>query len=164
MPYMIHLHEQEHPVAMIVGQEDNMHPITVIEITASVICVVLLFIITMLIPKKARKISLFLVLFITLVLISWFAVRPYWIDYKVSIKTEQLNLYLKQRYPNQEWKIDRKVGRQYNPYSLDVTFENEKDWTYSYLVRDNQTISQNGYSVPDGKSPEAGQHHETTGQ
>ncbi|HEY2492145.1 MAG TPA: hypothetical protein VGI33_04410, partial [Paenibacillus sp.] len=80
-----------------------------------------LFGIALLVPKKARKTSLRLAFSLILMLISFFIIRPYWIDYKVSIKTEQLNLYLGQKYPNQEW-------------------------TYTYLVSDDNNISLNSYS------------------
>lgn len=137
-----------------------MHPITAIEITSSVVMIIFLFTIALLVPIRTRKISLFFVLSLTLILIVIFVFRPYWIDYKVSVKTEHLNLYLEQKYPNQEWIIHRKEERQYNPYSLDVTFENEKQWTYTYLVSDTKGISQIGYSVPNGENPDSGQHHE----
>jgi hypothetical protein len=135
-----------------------MHPITVIEITASVAIVILLFAIALLVLKKARKISLLLASSLTLILIAFFAIRPYWINYQVSKKTEQLNRYLEQKYPNQKWEIKRRAGRQYNPYHLDITFENEKGWIYTYSVRDDNTICQISLGVPDGKLPNEGKH------
>lgn len=137
-----------------------MHPITVVHITASVAIVILFFVIAFLIPKKARKIGLLLASFLTLFLISIFTIRPLWINYQVSKKTEQLNRYLEQKYPNQEWEIKRMAGRQYNPYHLDVTFENEKGWIYTYWVRDDNTICQIRLSNLDGKLPIEGKHYE----
>jgi hypothetical protein len=139
-----------------------MHPITAIEITVSIAIVTLLFVIVSIIPKKVRKISLLLASSLTLILILFFVIRPYWINHQVSVKTELLNQYLEKKYPNQEWQIKRKVGRQNNPYHLDVTFENEKGWIYTYLVGDENTICQLSYGVPDGQFPQEGKHYEKT--
>ncbi|GAA0343388.1 hypothetical protein GCM10008967_37290 [Bacillus carboniphilus] len=139
-----------------------MHPITVIEIMISTIFVAGLFIIAFLLPYRMRKKSIITVSFITLLLLLFFAVRPFWIDYQVSLKTEKLNQYLEENYPGEVWEIRRQVGRQYNPYHLKVTFENEKDWTYTYYVGDDQ-ICQTVWSPPDGMGPIDGKHFEYSG-
>jgi hypothetical protein len=95
---------------------------------------------------------------VTFITISFFLIRPYWIDYQVSIKTEQLNTYLDKKYPDQHWKITRKIGRQYNPYELDVEFDNEKGLIYSYFVKSVSNIKQNGFSVPDGLDSRKAKH------
>lgn len=126
----------------------QLHPITVIEIIFTVIFLSALFIIAMLIPKTKRKIGLYVPSSITIIVLAFFLIRPHWINYQVSIKTEQLRAYLEKKYPGEEWKIKRKVGRQYNPYHLEVEFDNEKGWFYMYLVKDADNITQNGYAVP----------------
>jgi hypothetical protein len=126
----------------------QLHPFTVIEITFTVIFLSALFIMAMLIPKSKRKIGLYSTGFITVMILAFFLIRPHWINYKVSIKTEQLHAYLEKKYPGEEWEITRNVGRQYNPYHLDVEFENEKGWFYTYWVKDANNIKQKGYAVP----------------
>jgi hypothetical protein len=136
----------------------NLHPITVIEILAAVIFFSVLFIIAILIPKSKRKIGLYSACFITVIVLAYFLIRPHWINYKVSIKTEQLHAYLEKKYPGEEWEITRNVGRQYNPYHLLVKFNNEKGWTYIYWVKDASKIKQTGYSVPVGEEKKEGEH------
>jgi hypothetical protein len=89
-----------------------------------------------------------------------FAIRPYWIDHQVSRKTEQLNRYLEEKYPNQEWEISRQVSRQYNPYHLQVRFKNEKGWIYIYSVANEKKIRQSVWIPPGGNSFEEGKHYE----
>lgn len=137
-----------------------MHPITIFEIAASIGFVMIMFVIALLLPKKVRKLSLYMSCSLTVLLLLLFVIRPYWIDYQVSNKTKQLNLYLEERYPNQEWEISRQVGRQYNPYHLNVNFINEKGWTYTYSVVNEKNIFQSSWMPPEGKFPDAGKHYE----
>jgi hypothetical protein len=136
-----------------------MHPITVIELICAGVIVLLLLGVTILVPKKLRKIGLTLTAAVVLSMGLFFAVRPLWIDYRVGIKTEQLNQYLAEKYPNELWEIRRKEGRQYNPYHLEVRFENEPGWIYTYFVDDSR-ILQLGRSVPDGQHHDNGKHYE----
>lgn len=136
-----------------------MHPITVIEMISTIFLVLFLFGSAFLVPKKFRKIGLLMAAVVTLGMGLFFAVRPLWIDYRVSIKTEQLNQYLAEKYPNETWAIRRQEGRQYNPYHLEVRFENEPGWGYIYFVDDSR-ILQLGRSVPDGHHPDNGKHYE----
>ncbi|AIQ34984.1 hypothetical protein R50345_10435 [Paenibacillus sp. FSL R5-0345] len=138
-----------------------MHPITAIEIIFSVVFVLILFGVALFLPHKIRKPSLIIVSSITVLLLLSFAIRPYWIDYQVSRKTEQLNHYLEERYPNQEWEISRQVGRQYNPYHLQVRFKNEKGWIYIYSVVNEKKIHQSVWIPPGGKFFEEGKHYES---
>lgn len=73
---------------------------------------------------------------------------------------EQLNQYLQEKYPNERWEITRKIGRQYNPYHLNVEFENEKGWIYTYSVVRESHICQRSWVPPEGKFPNEGQHFE----
>ncbi|MBY6038185.1 hypothetical protein KUV80_16110 [Fictibacillus nanhaiensis] len=125
-----------------------LHPITVIEITFTVIFLSALFIIAMRIPKFKRNIGLYFACLITVMVLAFFLIRPHWINHQVSIKKEQLHAYLEKKYPGEEWKITRNIGRQYNPYHLVVEFDNVKGWTYIYWVKDAANIKQTGYSMP----------------
>jgi hypothetical protein len=126
----------------------QMHPITVIEIIFTAIFLAALFTISMLIPKTKRKIGLYAACLITVIVLAFFLIRPHWINYQVSIKTEQLHAYLEKKYPGEKWKITRRTGRQYNPYHLEVEFSSEKDFKYLYWVKDAANIKQTGYAVP----------------
>lgn len=137
-----------------------MHPITIFEIAASIGFVMIMFVIALLLPKKVRKLSLYMSCSLTVLLLLLFIIRPYWIDYQVSNKTKQLNIYLEERYPNQKWEISRQAGRQYNPYHLNVNFINEKGWTYTYSVVNEKNIFQSSWMPPEGKFPDAGKHYE----
>ncbi|WP_156791327.1 hypothetical protein [Bacillus sp. SG-1] len=75
-------------------------------------------------------------------------------------KTEALKEYLSEKYPGEEWEIQRQVGRQYNPYHLEVTFDNEKDWAYTYSVADKNKICQSVWTPPEGMLPREGKHFE----
>ncbi|MGG3913305.1 hypothetical protein [Rossellomorea vietnamensis] len=137
-----------------------MHPITLLEISMCAACIMILFAITFLLPKKSRKLSFITASSITLIVLSFFVIRPYWIDYQVSNKTEQLDHFLEKRYPDQEWEIGHQTGRQYNPYHLKVEFENEKGWIYTYSVVDEKNICQNAWTPPEGSLPKEGKHFE----
>ncbi|SEA01293.1 hypothetical protein SAMN05421743_102216 [Thalassobacillus cyri] len=138
-----------------------MHPITVIEIAGSFILVIVIFVIARLLPKQMRKLSLIIASLLSALLLLFFTIRPHWVDYQVSKKIEQLNQYLAEKYPNQEWTISRKEGRQYNPYHLEVEFENEKDWIYTYSVANEKNICQNVWTPTEGKFPQEGKHYES---
>jgi hypothetical protein len=138
----------------------QLHPITVIEIIFIVIFLGALFTIAMLIPKAKRKIGLYVSGFITVIVLAFFLIRPHWINYQVSIKSEQLHAYLEKKYPGEDWKITRRTGRQYNPYHLEVEFSSEKGWKYLYWVKDAANIKQTGYSVPDGDTRIEGDHYD----
>ncbi|MCM3765162.1 hypothetical protein [Neobacillus niacini] len=137
-----------------------LHPITVIETISTAFMVMFLFGVAFIVPKRSRKIGLLLAATVTFSMGLFFAVRPLWIDYRVGIKTEQLNQYLAEKYPNETWEIRRKEGRQFNPYHLDVKFENEPEWIYTYFVKDLR-ISQLGLSVPNEQMPNEGKHYES---
>jgi hypothetical protein len=137
-----------------------LHPISVIEITVLIVIVIIFFIISLIVPNKLRKIGLIIASSLTVFLLSFFAIRPYLIDYQVSIKKELLNEYLVDKYPNEEWEINRQIGRQYNPFHLEVRFENEREWTYTYSVVNEKRICQNVWSPPEGEFPDEGKHYE----
>lgn len=92
----------------------------------------------------------------------FFFVRPYWIEFQVSKKTQHLNQYLIEKYSNEGWTITRREGRQYNPYQLEVEFESEKGWTYTYLVVDEEEICQSIWTPPEGELPSEGKHYENS--
>lgn len=137
-----------------------LHPITAIEIIFLVVFVLIIFGVALFLPRKIRRSGLIIVSSITVLLLLSFAIRPYWIDYQVSRKTEQLNHYLEEKYPNQEWEISRQVGRQYNPYHLQVRFKNEEGWIYIYSVVNEKKIHQSVWVPSGGNSSDLGKHYE----
>ncbi|MGG4166440.1 hypothetical protein ABEW00_03030 [Rossellomorea vietnamensis] len=137
-----------------------MHPITLIEITMCAAFIMILFVTAYLLPKKSRKWSFIIASSITLIVLSFFVIRPFWIDYQVTNKTEQLNLFLEKKYPNQEWEIGHQTGRQYNPYHLKVEFKKEQGWTYTYSVVDETNVCQTAWTPPEGRLPKEGKHFE----
>lgn len=139
-----------------------VHPIAYFEYSLAIGLIILSIFLSYIVLKKTRKNIFKFVGFLLIVEVLYFIVRPYYINYRVSIKTDQLNDYLNEKYPNENWKISSNRGREYNPYHLRVTFLNEENWTYSYYVRDENTITQNGYIVPDGQSKILGKHIEKT--
>jgi hypothetical protein len=143
-----------------VGRGISVHPITVIEILMSAGLIIILFVTAFLLPKKIKRVSIFAASSITVLVLSFFALRPLWIDHHVSKKTERLNHYLEGKYHGQKWEISRQTGRQYNPYHLRVEFENEKGWTYTYSVVDEKNICQSVWTPPEGRLPNEGEHFE----
>lgn len=111
-------------------------------------------------PRKIREISLIRASALTALLLLLFTIRPFWIDYQVSKKTQQLNYFLEEKYPEQEWEISRKEGTQYSPYQLQVKFDNEEDWTYTYSVANKTNFCQLSWTPPIGKYPNEGKHYE----
>jgi hypothetical protein len=142
--------------------ENILHPITIIEIIIAGILVLITLLISLMVPKKAKKTVLIIALYLFVLEIGFFILRPYWIDYQVTKKVEQLNKYLQMKYPNESWVINHKdkSQRQYSPYALDVTFTNEPKWIYTYSVRGEDDIKQVGWTCPEGKVPRNGKHYE----
>jgi len=138
-----------------------LHPITAIETTVSIIFVIVTFVISLLLPKKIRKLSLIIASLLPVLLLLYFTIRPFWADYQVSKKMEILNQYLRVKYPHQEWAISRQEGRQYNPHHLEVEFENEKGWKYTYLIVNEKNICRSVWTPPEGRLPEEGMHFES---
>lgn len=136
-----------------------MHPITVIEIIGTSLIVVVFFSIALFVPVKFRKKAMLSASVVTLGLGLSFLVRPFWINYQIEIKKEELNQYLAEKYPKETWEIRRRDGRQYNPYHLEVRFDNEPGWVYTYFIDDTK-IYQLSWAVPDGQVPDGGKHYE----
>lgn len=136
----------------------DLHPITVIEIMSAATLISALYIVAIFIPKSKRKIGLYTASIISALVLLIFIIRPFWIDYHVSVKKEQLTLYLEKQFPNEEWQITQNIGRQYNPDIFLVEFHNEKGWKYHYFVKSADHIRQNGYSHPDGTGIKNGKH------
>lgn len=126
----------------------------------TVVLVLLIFLVACFLPIRIRKSGFMIASSITAAIILLLVVRPYWVDYKVSKKTEQLGQYLEAKYPNEQWDITRQVGRQYNPYHLNVEFENEKGWIYTYSVQSEIKACQRSWTPPEWKFPDEGKHYE----
>ncbi|MFS0634412.1 hypothetical protein AB1K84_00800 [Mesobacillus foraminis] len=137
-----------------------LHPITVIEIIVSCGIIILFLFVSFTIPHVYRKSGLLITLSLTVTILGFFALRPFWIDYQVTVKKEALNDYLKETYPGEEWDMNRPQGRQYNPYHLDVRFKNEAQWIYTYSVVNPRNICQSGWATPDTQVPSNGKHYE----
>ncbi|WP_137791446.1 hypothetical protein [Bacillus sp. E(2018)] len=136
----------------------DLHPITVIEIMFTLTFISALYIVAIFIPKTKRKIGLYTASIITALVLLFFIIRPFWIDYHVSVKKEQLTTYLEKNFPNEKWQITQNIGRQYNPYIFLVEFHNEKGWKYHYFVKNADHIKQHGLSMPDGVEQMEGKH------
>ncbi|MCA1064065.1 hypothetical protein QTG56_02435 [Rossellomorea sp. AcN35-11] len=135
-----------------------MHPITATEITFALIFVMVILVISLLRPSNIRKLGLIVSIALTTILLIFFAVRPFWIGYQVSKKTEQLNQYLEEKFPQQDWEMRGQEGRQYSPYHFIVQFKNEKGWYYTYSIVNETNICQNAWSTPEGNTPDEGKH------
>jgi len=138
-----------------------LHSITVIEISVSIFVVLATILLAFLLPRKISKLAIIIAPILSILFILFFAIRPYWVGYQVSKKIEKLNQYLVEKYPHQEWTISRHEGRQYNPYHFEVEFKNEKGWTYTYLVENENNICQTVWTPPEGKFPDDGKHFES---
>ncbi|MFS0728178.1 hypothetical protein [Paenibacillus sp. 1P07SE] len=136
----------------------DLHPI---EIMASSAFIIVLLLVTLFLPKKVRKLALAGVGAMLVLLLVLFAVRPYYIDHQVALKTEQLDQHLQDRYPGESWEISRQEGRHNNPYRLQVRFSNEQDWIYIYRITEGKPVCQTSWVPPEGKFPDAGKHYES---
>lgn len=83
-----------------------LHSITAIELTVSIGLVLVILIIAFFYRK-----SFIIAASITGVMLLFFFVRSLWIDNQVSKKIDRLNLFLEEKYPNEEWEIGRYIGR-----------------------------------------------------
>lgn len=135
-----------------------MHPSQVIELMMVAGIVITAFIIVWFIPKRWRRVGLLIATCITLAILAFFFIRPLWYDHQAEKSTEKLSQYLMLKYPEEDWEIDRVQNHSYNPYQLNVTFEDEKGWVYTYFVKDK--ICQLGWTVPGHQLPREGKYYD----
>jgi len=140
-----------------------MHPITIIEILIALGIAAGFLVLAFILPKKFRRVGMYVVLAAALAELAFFTIRPIWIDYHLGIKIEQQNEYLEDKYPEEEWEVRTRTSRSYNPYHLEVHFANEKGWVYAYRV-DGDKIKQVSVGVPDDQFYESGLHYEDLGE
>lgn len=123
-----------------------MDSITAIEIVVSVMVIISCCYVVLFLSGKAQKLGFILTGILVVGMLSFFVIRPYYIDHQVNLKTTQLNQYLTNKYPKETWTIQRQVSNYQNPYHLKVVFENEPEWTYTYKVIDQRKILLTSYS------------------
>ncbi|WOV85675.1 hypothetical protein PGH26_06985 [Sporosarcina jeotgali] len=128
-----------------------MHPIFIIELLisgAGLLTIVMIAVILKGIWKK-RFFGIAALYFIMVSL--FFLGRPYWIDYRQDQKVEYLEMYLKEKYSEETWMMEKVPHREddfasMNPYVIHVYFDSEPGVLYEYYVQNEQKISQTGYA------------------
>jgi hypothetical protein len=137
-------------------------PAFAIEIMIAITVAFIVFFVSLCIPKNYNKIGTRVVIVIILLEISFFALRPLWIDYRVEKTKVAVNQYLARKYPNESWTIERgdKDSPHQKAYFLDVTFHNEPNFIYTYYLNNEGKVKQSSIGVPNGKSLEDGRHVE----
>ncbi|MFC4404091.1 hypothetical protein [Gracilibacillus xinjiangensis] len=113
----------------------------------TVVIIVLLFIITLFISKEHKVLlSIFISLFLIVLIsgVSFWGVRPYNIIYEeVPERIELLESYLMNTYPDRTWEIKRSESTFESHYLLLVTFDDEPETTYRYLMSDDVVKGEN---------------------
>lgn len=128
-----------------------MHPAELIEWMAVGITIALIIIISLFLRGKWRKFGWSLALVVLLAYCVFYIARPHWIDAQIDRKTELVEVYLEQQFPNEVWKINtvphhEEGYKHLNPYYIGVVFENEPEVTYHYWA-DKNDIYQISYST-----------------
>ncbi|WP_017754015.1 hypothetical protein [Calidifontibacillus oryziterrae] len=129
-----------------------MHPIELIELMIASGILLVFLLISFVFKGKWRMVIQRLAIVYVISFISFYVIRPYWIDLQLEKKVGFLQLQLEQQYPEETWEIwtvpHREDGYEsMNPYSIGVIFENEPDVQYKYFVRNKDNIIQTGYSI-----------------
>ncbi|WCN36597.1 hypothetical protein [Aneurinibacillus uraniidurans] len=137
-------------------------PTFVIDIMLAFAIVFIAFFVFLFIPRNYKKTGIRVMIAIVLLEISFFALRPFWIDYRVEKTRVAVNQYLARKYPGESWTIVRgdKDNPHHKAYFLNVTFHNEANFTYTYYTNTDNEVKQSSISCPDGKFPQDGKHTE----
>ncbi|MCF6139168.1 hypothetical protein [Pseudalkalibacillus berkeleyi] len=116
------------------------------------------FLVAIFVPKNVRKVTIIIATSITMAILLFFAIRPIWYEYQITKSEERLNHYLSNKYASEDWKIERRTTPRYNAYQLNVTFQSEKEWTYTYYIKDE--ICQISWSSTGLEPPSQAEHYE----
>ncbi|MCK0469971.1 hypothetical protein [Halalkalibacter sp. APA_J-10(15)] len=127
-----------------------MHPTIWIEFIIVGLIIGIIIIVSRFLKKKRLKMGLLLITIILCLYTLFFFARPYWIDSQVNKQIVFLENYLIEQHPQQKWTITtvphREEGYKHlNPYYIRVTFEDEPEVTYYYLVKNEDTVKQVGW-------------------
>ncbi|QKS71468.1 hypothetical protein FLK61_32740 [Paenalkalicoccus suaedae] len=121
-----------------------MEPRTFVEVMVVAFIVSCLLICALALPQWRRRF-----VYVSLAVIILYAVlfigRPFWIDYRIANKVEQVELYLLDVHPDDSWQIatvpHRVPGfKHMNPYIISVTLETDPDVVYYYAVEQGEVI------------------------
>lgn len=117
-----------------------MHPTEIMEYGLATILFFVILLASLFIRKSRRKWIYIAAGLYVLLSIGFFIYRPTYIDSQIARKAVTLNQYLEQKYPDETWTFwtvphreDSYVSR--NPYIIEVTFANEPDVHYGFLVK-----------------------------
>ncbi|WP_078595803.1 hypothetical protein [Evansella clarkii] len=131
-----------------------MRPSMYYELLLAAAIILIPLLITFFLKGRWRKNGVLAIFFTVAAVIIFFIGRPYWVDYQISERTELLEEYLIDTYPEAEWKITsidhRNVEMAHiNPYYLNVSFSDEAEVTYYYFVDRNGEVRQDGFGHPE---------------
>lgn len=127
-----------------------MHPVELMEYGLAAIPFFVILLVSLLFRKSRRKWIYIAAGLYVLLSIGFFLYRPAYIDAQIARKSVELNRYLEQKYPDETWTFwtvpHREDGYEpYNPYVIEVTFANEPDVHYGFMVK-RDSIELRGYS------------------
>lgn len=116
-----------------------MHPTEIMEYGIATILFFVILLASLLFRKSRRKWIYMAAGLYVILAIGFFMYRPAYIDAQIARKTVELNQYLEQKYPEETWTFKTVPHREdgyapYNPYVIEVTFANEPDVHYGFLV------------------------------
>src|SRR5690625_3666100 len=125
-----------------------LHPHEVIEymIAAIIVCPFIIFAF-FLYWKKRNKTGFYIATLVLIGVISFFIIRPFWIDSQIDKKSLVLEDYLQVKYPDAEWILSVQNFRKHktvNPYYLLVYFSDDPNYTYYYYVDRRGQVEQVG--------------------
>jgi len=128
-----------------------MHPIEIIEFMIAGSIIGTIAIVSLFLKGKLRKVGWVSAAGVLVASCIFFVVRPYWIDAQIEKKVGQVNIYLEQHYPDEEWEISTVPYRvdgyeSQNPYYIMVVFDNEPDVIYHYWVGNKREIYRMSYT------------------
>ncbi|MGO4888016.1 hypothetical protein ACJ2A9_09685 [Anaerobacillus sp. MEB173] len=106
----------------------------------TVVIIVILFVVILFISKEHKVLlSIFFTIFLIVLIfgVSFWGVRPYHIIYEeVPKRMELLESYLEDNYQGRTWEIKRSDSTFDSRYLMLVTFDDEPETIYHYLMSD----------------------------
>lgn len=136
-----------------------MHPIFIIELLITSGALLTIVMIAVIFKGKWGKRFLGVAAMYLVIVSLFFLARPYWIDFQQDRKVKYLEIYLKAKYSEETWTMEKVPHREegfahLNPYVISVYFDTEPGVIYEYYIKNGNEISQSGYGVEEGSIPE----------
>lgn len=132
-----------------------MHPTTAIQVTATVILIILLAGSAFLLKKPYRNFVWITAGLIAISSLAYFSSRPFIVESQQANAIEKLDSYLAETFPGEEWGItDTDAQELQSVIELHVIFNNEPAMVYGYEISESAIEQLDAWGLYTGEAHE----------